>query len=167
MACNFALMEVPVAGLLPLAFPFKTAQSALANGNFVGMASISIPEFTIETREVKEGNWSFVHQVSTGFQTGGIMTLSMAVLSPAIDMFLWWQQAMRGLFGPRRDLLITHTRLDRALPKRILHCKNCIPVGWKPASDFDASASIVSMESMSVHVERVDIIPLPIDGGFI
>ena len=166
MACNFALMEVPAAGPRPLAFPFKTAQSALSNGNFVGFSSISMPELTIETREVKEGNWPYVHQLLTGHQSGGTMVFSQAVLSPATDMYLWWKQALKGIFAPRRDLLVTHTRLDPSLPNRILHCQNCIPVGWSPASDFDAMSSTVSMESMSIHVERIDIIPRPLEGGF-
>lgn len=162
MACNFALIEVPVAGPLPLAFPFKTIRSALSNGNFVGMQNISIPEISLETKEIRQGNWPYLRQIPIGFSTGGNVTLSQAVLPLATDMLLWWLQAVNGIFAPRRNMMIVHTRLDRSLPTRILSCENCIPISYKPASDFDASASEVSIESLTFWTEKIDIVPVPL-----
>lgn len=161
MACNFALMEVPLAGAAPLAFGFKAIRSAISQGNFVGFQSMTVPEISLETREIKQGNWPHIHNVITGFASGGNITLNQAVLPEALDMYAWWLQAVNGLIGPRRNLILTHTRLDRALPARILSCQSCIPVSWKMASDFDSSASEVSVESLTLWTQKVDIIIVP------
>lgn len=162
MACNFALVEVPAAAIPPLAFPYKTVRSALSQGNFVGFQSMTVPEFTLETREIRQGNWPYVHNVVVGFQTGGNVVLSQAVLPLATDMYLWFQQAVNGIGGPRRNMLLMHTRLDKSAPARILSCENCIPVSWKPASDFDANDSSVSVETLTLWTQRINIIPTSI-----
>lgn len=162
MACNFAMIEVPVAGPLPLAFPYKTVRSALSNGNFVGFQSMTVPEMAMEHKEIRQGNWPYLKRVPMGFSSGGQVTLSQAVLRLATDMSLWWVQALNGIFAPRRNILLVHTRLDKALPARILSCENCVPVSWKPASDFDAGASEVSVESLTFHTENIGIIPIPL-----
>ncbi len=161
MSCNFALIEVPTAGLIPLAFPYKTLRSALSNGNFVGFQTMTVPEISLETKEIRQGNNQYVHRVPTGFSSGGNVVLSQAVLRLAGDMGLWFKQALNGVFSPRRNMLLVHTRLDRALPARIIQCSDCIPVSWKPASDFDANSSTVSMESLTFFTPRVDIIFIP------
>lgn len=161
MASNFALMEVPVAGPAPLAFGFKAIKSAISQGNFIGFQTMSIPEMTLETREIRQGNWPYIHQVVSGFASGGNVTIEQAVLPRATDMYFWWLQSVNGLLGPRRNMLLTHTRLDKALPARMLSCQGCIPISWKPASDFDANASEVSLESLTFWTPRIDIIIVP------
>jgi len=161
MACNFALVEVPASSFAPLAFPLKTARSAISSGNFIGFQSASVPEFSVQTREVLEGNWPYVHNVVVGYQSGGNITLTQAVLPDAIDMYLWWLQGVNGIGSPRRNMMLLHTRLDRSLPARILSCENCIPISWKPASDFDAYDSAVSIESMTMWTSRINVIVVP------
>lgn len=161
MACNFALMEVPVAGPAPLAFGFKAIRSAISQGNFIGFQSMSLPELTLETKEIRQGNLPYMVQVPMGFSSGGNIVLSQAVLPAANDMYFWWLQAVNGLIAPRRNMLLTHTRLDRGLPARLISCSGCIPVGWQPGSDFDANASEVSVESLTLWTPRVDIITVP------
>jgi phage tail-like protein len=162
MTHNFALIEVPAPALLPLAFPLKTAQSAIANGNFVGFESMTVPQMEMEMKTIKEGNNPYVHQVPLGYQTGGNVTLRMAVFPLNIDMWTWWKQVVSGSFAPRRHMLLTHTRPDKGLPARMILCQRCIPVSWKPASDFNASTSEVSMEEITFYTENVEIIPVPI-----
>jgi phage tail-like protein len=123
---------------------------------------MTVPEFTMETKEIKQGNYPYVHQLLTGYQHGGQVTLSMAVMPLNIDMYQWWLQAVNGILAPRRNLMLTHTRLDKALPARMLSCENCIPVGWKPASDFDATSTQVSMETITFHTQRINVVPVPI-----
>ena len=159
MACNFALVEIPAAAIPPLAFPYKTVKSALSQGNFVGFQSMSVPEFSIEMKEIRQGNWPYVHNVPMGFQTGGNIVLVQAVLPLATDMYLWFQQVINGVGAPRRNLLLMHTRQDKALPARVMSCENCIPVAWKPASDFEASDSNVSVETLTIWTQRINIIP--------
>ncbi len=161
MACNFALIEVPVAGPMPLAFPYKAIRSAVSQGNFIGFQSMTVPEVSVETREIRQGNWPHIHQVVTGFATGGNITLNQAVLPLGLDMYAWWKQTLNGLIAPRRNLLLTHTRLDRALPARMISAQLCIPISFKCASDFDANLSEVSIESITLHAHKVDIIIVP------
>lgn len=162
MTHNFALIEVPAATLLPLAFPLKTAQSAIANGNFVGFESMTVPEMSMEMKIIKEGNNPYVHQVPMGYQSGGNVTLTMAVFPLNIDMYTWWQQVVTGSFAPRRHMILTHTRPDKGLPARMLICSNCIPISWKAASDFSAATGEVSKESITFYAEKITPVPIPI-----
>lgn len=162
MACNFAMVEVPVAGPAPLAFPYKTIRSALSQGNFVGFQSMTVPEMTLETREIRQGNWPYIHQVPIGYASGGNIVLSQAVLPLANDMYFWWLSAVNGMLAPRRNVLLMHTRMDRSLPARILSCSDCIPVAWKPATDFDANVSEVSIESLTLWTPRINLITVPL-----
>lgn len=166
MACNFAMIEVPIIGVPPIAFPFKTIRSALSQGNFVGFSGMTVPTMNLETREIRQGNWPYIHQVATGFSSGGQVTLRQAVLPLATDMYFWWLQSVNGVLGPRRNFIMAHTRLDKALPARNLVCANAIPVSWKPASDFDANDSSVSLEEITLHVQRIDVIPIPLSDIF-
>lgn len=159
MTCHFALIEVPAPSLLPIAFVYKTVKTALSSGNFVGFQSMSVPEFTLETKEIKQGNWPYVHNVILGYQSGGNITLTQAVMPLALDMYAWWTSAVQGVLAPRRHMILTHLRADKRLPARMLSCENCIPISWKPASDFDASTSQVSVESLTLWTQRVNIIP--------
>lgn len=161
MTCNFALMEVPVAGPAPLVFGFKAIKSAISQGNFIGFQSMTVPEMTIETKEIRQGNWPYVHKVYGGHTMGSQVTLSQAVLPLALDSYAWYLQASNGLLGPRRNFLLTHTRLDRALPARVLSCQGCVVESWKPASDFDAMDSSVSIESLTFFVQKLDVIIVP------
>lgn len=161
MACNFALLEVPGAAVPPLVFPYKAARSAVSQGNFVGFQSMTTPEFTIEHREIRQGNSPFVHAVVAGYTTGGTITLTQAVMRLATDMYLWFLQAVKGIGGPRRNLMLMHTRLDRALPARVLSCELCLPLSWKPASDFSATDSSVSVETLTFWTQRINVITIP------
>ena len=163
LTCDFALMEVPVSGLLPLAFGQKVVESALSNANFIGFQSLGVPTPSMETKTVKEGNWPFIHEVPLGFQAGGEVTLRHAVTQTQFDMWLWWKQATLGRFAPRRHLMAVHTRRDKRLPARIIAFWECIPKSWQPSSDLDANASTVAVETMTFYTEKVDIIPVPID----
>lgn len=161
LTSNFALMEVPVAGLAPLAFPFKAIHSQLSQGNFIGFQSINIPELSVETEEIRQGNYPYVHRVVTGFSTGGEVTLSQAVLPYGIDMYLWFMQSVQGILGPRRNLLITHTRLDKRIPVRLLSCENCIPTRYSPSSNLVADTSSVCTETLTFWTQRINVIILP------
>ena len=128
LSFNFALIDVPVAGVLPLAFSYKFIKSALSNGSFVGMKSIRLPTMTLQTREVVEGNWPFTHQVASGRHSGGECVLTQAVLPLAPDMYAWFLQGIWGRVGPRRRFMVAHLRADRALPARVIHLRDCVPI---------------------------------------
>lgn len=162
LAHNFSILDVPVIGALPLAFTIKAAQSAIGSGNFVGAASVSYPEVTLEMRTIKEGNEHHVHQVPTGFVTTGDVTIEWALFNINLDMWAWMQQAIRGRIAPRRSLIIVHTRNDKLIPQRMTLLESCVPTTWKPSGDLDANTSTVLLESLTLHVHNVVPIPLPI-----
>lgn len=159
---NFALIDVPVAGLLPLAFPVKTIQSAIETGAFIGFQQIDMPEVSLETKEIREGNWPRVHKVSMGYANAGQATLRHAVMPYNTDMYYWFVQAMWGRVVPRRTLLVVHLRNDKTLPRRIVKLGDCIPEAWRPSSSLDANSTEVVTEELTLQVGNVDFIPLPV-----
>jgi len=162
MSHNFALIDIPVQAAIPTAFPIKLLQSAITSGTFIGFSRISMPSLSIETKAIKEGNWPPIHKVLMGFTDGGEVTLEQALVSINADMYFWFQQAIWGRIAPRRDFLIVNTRADKRIPQRLTHLEGCIPTGWKPSSDLVGLTGEVVMESLTMAVTRVSIIPLPI-----
>lgn len=159
---NFSLLDIPIPALLPTAFPLKLLQSAFNHGSFIGFQSIRLPKPTIETLQIKEGNWPLVHSVLTGFTTTGEVTLEQAVLSTNVDMFFWFRQAMWGRIGPRRHFVVVQTRADKLIPQRLIYLEGCIPTSWSPGSDLDGGSTGVVTESLTMLCTSVAVIPLPI-----
>ena len=159
---NFALIDVPVPGLLPLAFPVKTITSAIETGSFIGFQSVDMPEMSLETKTIKEGNWPKLHKLPIGFANSGQVTLRQAVLPYNTDMYYWFAQAMWGRIAPRRTLLVVHLRADKRLPQRIVKLGDCFPTSWRPSSALDGSTTEVVTEELTLEVGNLDFIPLPI-----
>lgn len=157
---HFALLDVPVVGVFPFAFPLKAAVSAIQSRSYVGMASISIPEVTLDIREIKEGNWPFAHKVTTGHVSMGQAVLSMAVLPINVDMSTWIKQAIWGRIVPRRSLLVVHLGPDKLIPRRMLLMEHCLPSAWKPSGDLDASGAQVLLEELTLEVHSVSVVPI-------
>jgi len=155
---NFYLIDVPIAGVIPVAFPFKIGQNA-SQGQLLSFKSITIPTMELQIKEIQEGNWPFKHNVPLGFVNTGQVTIASAVTSLSMDFFLWFHQAVYGKFGPRRNFTIAHTRQDQTIPRRIILLEGCIPVSWKPSSDFDATSSDISIEELTMAVNRVEVTP--------
>jgi phage tail-like protein len=161
LAHNFALLEVPVAGLLPLAFPNKTIQSAVGSGSFVGFKSIDMPDVSIEMKQIKEGNWPHVHSVSTGFVDSGEVALEFALFPTNTDMWVYFQQAIWGRVAPRRSFLIVATRPSKSTIARVFWLEDCLPKQWTPTTSFDATSSEVLMEKIVLDVHRIRVVPTP------
>jgi phage tail-like protein len=154
LAFNFALLDVAVGN--DNVFSEKVAQTGGgAKAGFVGFQSITIPEFTLETRDIKEGNWPFSRKVHTGAHTGGEVTLSMALLSTNRDMYYWFQQAVWGRGAPRREFIVVHLRNDKKHIWRRLHLYDCIPTGWRPSTDLAGDSNEVLMEELTMDVEHI------------
>ena len=161
LSCNFALIDVPTAGAVPLAFPYKVVKSALSNAAFIGMKSISMPSMQNEMREIREGNWPFVHHVSAGYTSTSECVISQAVLPVAVDMYQWFLQAVWGRIAPRRDFIVAHLRQDKSLPARVIWLQSCYPTAWKPSTDLDATSSEVCIEEITMQVKQIEVIPVP------
>jgi len=160
LSFNFAILEVPVPGLFPFAFPIKTIQDALSGQAFVGFKSIEFPTVQLETREVKEGNWPFVHTLTTGHTTSGDVKLEMALFPVNTDMWVYFSQAVWGRVAPRRSFLVVQMRNDKSI-QRVYWLESCLPTAWTPSSSMDALSGEVLMEDITLSVHRIRILPTP------
>lgn len=157
-AFNYYLLDIPVASVIPVAFPFKTGQG-LAEQQLLSFKSISVPQMDMQMKEIQEGNWPFKHTIPVGAISTGDVTIQSAVTPLSMDFYLWFYQAVWGTGAPRRNLTVVHTRQDKLNPRRIINLYGCVPKSWKPSSDFDASSSDVSIETLTLSVNQVEVLP--------
>ena len=165
LAHHFALLDVPAAGLLPTAFPLKTIESAIGSGSYIGFASIDMPTLSIEMRQIKEGNWPHIHNVSTGFVDSGKVTLEFALMGYQTDMWLWFQQGVWGRIVPRRHFIVVNLGSDKLTIKRATWLSECVPEEWTPMGTLSGNSSEVLMERLVMDVHSVRPIPLPVPVG--
>lgn len=155
---NYYLLDIPVASVIPVAFPFKLGQGA-AEGQLLSFKSISVPQMDMQFKTIQEGNWPFAHQVPVGYVNTGDVTIQSAVTPLSMDFYLWFYQAIWGTGAPRRHLTVVHTRQDKTNPRRIYNLYGCVPKSWKPSSDMDADSSSVSIETLTLSVNQVEVLP--------
>lgn len=157
-AFNFYLLDLPTTTAIPVAFPFKIGQGA-AEGQLLSFKSISIPTVTIQTKKISEGNWPWTHEIIIGKSTVGDVTIQSAVTPLSLDFYLWFLQAQYGVQAPRRDFVVVQTQKDKLIPRRIYNLFGCIPKTWTPSTGMDASSSEISMESLTMGVNEIEILP--------
>jgi len=155
---SFYLLDIPTISLLPVAFPFKVGQGA-SEGQLLSFKSISIPNVTMQTKTIQEGNWPWAHEVPLGFLKAGDCTIESAVTSLSMDFYLWLFQAVWGTGAPRRNFTVVQTGRDKLIPRRVYNLFGCVPKGWTPSTNLDASSSDVSIESLTMSGNNVEVIP--------
>jgi phage tail-like protein len=153
-------------------FPFTAFTPVL------GFQSITMPEATIDVDEFIEGNYQWKRK-AIGKAGVGAITLTRGARFFDGDFWRWFDQAVRGHGKPRRNLLLLQTmaggpgvpsvpvgpfELLTQIPARAWILYGCLPTGYKPGSDFDATASEISMMELTVDPERVEEISL---GGIV
>jgi len=153
LSFNFALIDLPTPGRLPLAFPGKRSKQT----SFISFQGIDLPSITLETKTIKEGNWPRIHKVSLGFANAGTVTLRHAVLPTNTDMYYWFIQAMWGRVAPRRSLSLVHLRSDKIVQKRVLTLHDCIPESWQPSSALDGTTTEVVTEELVLQVSNITV----------
>lgn len=155
---NFYLLDIPVANIIPVAFPFKIGTGA-AEGQLLSFKSISIPNMTMQTKRIQEGNWPITHEVPLGWFQTGDCTIESAVTTLSMDFHLWWFQAVWGTGAPRRNFTVVQTGRDKLIPRRIYNLLGCFPKTWTPSTNMDASSSDISIESLTMSVHQVEVLP--------
>lgn len=95
---RFWLMDISPAK----AFPFFVLGSP-----FLGFSSITMPEYTAETDEIKQVNSMFKKNVYSGGSVGPI-TLSRGVRGFDDSMWTWMKRAIMGTEVTNRNLLLIH-----------------------------------------------------------
>lgn len=155
---NYYLLDIPVANVIPLAFPFKVGQGA-AEGQLLSFKSIAIPNATMDTKTIKEGNWPVAHEIPLGSHKWGDCTITSAITPLSMDFYLWFYQAVWGTGAPRRNFTVVHTGRDKLIPRRIYNLYECFPKSWQPSSNMDASSSDISIETLTMSVHRLEVLP--------
>lgn len=156
---NFYLLDIPVFALgLPVAFPFKIGTGA-AEGQLLSFKSISIPNVTLQTKKISEGNWPWAHEVPIGKADIGDCTITSAVTPLSMDFYIWFLQAIYGRQAPRRNFTVIQTQKDKLIPRRVYNLFGCFPKTWTPATGFDASNSDISIETLVMSVNEVEVLP--------
>jgi len=107
-----------------------------------------MPEMTIQTEEVKAGNWEFPHKVILSATVNDV-TLTRGVIRNSSDMWLWITASITG-FSARRNVMIE--MMDRKLenPVKRWHLYECTPIRYKPGSDLDATTPDVSIAELDI-----------------
>ena len=155
---NFYLLDLPTPTAIPVAFPFKIGQGA-SEGQLLSFKSISIPTVTIQTKKVTEGNWPWQHEIILGKSSVGDVTIQSAVTTLSMDFYIWFLQAQYGVQAPRRNFTVIQTQKDKLIPRRIYNLFGCFPKSWTPSTGMDATSSEISMESLTMGVHEVEVLP--------
>lgn len=148
-------------------FPFFVLGSPI-----MGFQSITAPEITLDTDEIKQVNSMFKKQAYSGGSVGPI-TLTRGCRVYDDTFRLWVDRAIRGIDMVNRDLLLiqfTNINVENELgisvdlpvaieaweaaafvPGRAWVLWNCIPTRYKAATDFDATSGEVSIMELDVQ----------------
>ena len=146
----------------------------------LGFSACTTPEISLELKEIQPGNWEYKRRAVKTADVSAI-TLTRGARFYDADFFVWITNATRGHQPLRRNLVLVHfmtyrplralvppppgqtaapteigiNSLVERLPGRAWFLRGCLPVRYKPASDFDAASSDVSVQELDVQPEDV------------
>lgn len=146
-----------------------------------GFRYCSTPEITTEMKEVKDGAYEYKRSVPLSASVSDV-ELQQGVQFFNSDFYDWIVATIRGKQQMRRNLLLIHfstvsllgdttsgSPLTSSLnafvpfndlfgyyPARAWLMKDCLPVRYKPGSDFDALGGEVSIAELTVRPYQVD-----------
>jgi phage tail-like protein len=158
-------------------FPFFVLGSPM-----YGFASITAPEITLETREIRQMNSMWKRYAYAGGGCGPI-TLTRGARMNDDTFYTWIKRAMRGFDRTHRTLLLVHytgvnafqelggytldlpaplEAWDAAsfVPGRAYIMWDCIPTRYKAGTDFDANSADVSIMELELQPHAVEEIVL-------
>jgi phage tail-like protein len=146
----------------------------------LAFSACTAPEIIVEPRVVQPGNWEFKRKVVKTADVSPV-SLSRGTQFFDSDFYNWISNAIRGRQPVRRDIVLIHflpfsvqrqflfngtgpelgiTSLGERTPGRAWLLHGCLPTRYKAGSDFDATASDVSIQELELAPEHVDEITL-------
>jgi len=146
-------------------FKFKVMEtSSLRMIPVAGFTTVTVPEFSLENVEYKEGIWTYRRKYP-GDVTVSDVTMTKGVVKQSSFMYDWVKATIDGkayridfdIYQFHRDDISGDETYENVQASRIIHCFEVIPLRVKPGSDFDAMASEVSLEEIDVSIERFTI----------
>lgn len=152
--------------------PSSTFPFFVLGAPIMGFESITMPEITLETEEVKQINSMYKRAVYTG-STVSPITLTRGARAYDNTFYEWVQRAIRGIdMVPRNLLLIQFTGINVAnelglsvelpvsmqaweeaqfLPGRAWLLWDCIPLRYKAGTDLSATTADVSIMELDIQ----------------
>lgn len=162
--------------LLDVSFEIPTV---LSTG--FGFRSATIPEISVETKDIKEGSYEYKRSVPLSASVGDI-DLHQGVQFFNSDFYDWVIATIRGKKQMRRSIMLIHFSTAALLgghtgdsplgsvvnqfiplndllgyfPARAWMLKDCIPIRYKAGTDFDALGAEVSIAEVTLRPFQVD-----------
>jgi phage tail-like protein len=146
----------------------------------LGFSACTMPEVSVEMREVQPGNWEYKRRAVKTADVAPI-TLSRGARFYDSDFWIWIHNAITGKQPLRRNLMLVHfmgyrplsetlpadvsgnfpdenavTSLATRLPARAWALVGCVPTRYKAGGDFDANTSDVSIQELELQPEFVE-----------
>lgn len=141
-------------------------------------SSITAPELILEMKEVKEGNFEYPRKIMQSASVNNVILARGAILQDN-DFWVWIDNYSRGMRGKKNLLLVQSSNIATDVgqegpqvlgqqvvtgfasvfemvlksPGRAWILRNCSPVRYKVASDFDASQGAVSIQELEIAYE--------------
>lgn len=136
--------------------PFKSTTVA-------AFQSISMPEHSIESIEYSEGTFSY-SRYYPGRSTFSTVSCQRGLVKGDNNLSKWIRRTSEG-WNYRADMSIYHyhrSDLDGRIsytasdikPYRRIKLINCMPIRFKPGSDFDAMSVDISVQEIEFQIER-------------
>lgn len=116
--------------------------------NFAAFTRISVPEFSIDTESIKEGNWHFMRTLFRGVTTTPL-TFEKGFTFAQADLWNWIAGTINGRAG-RRDLLVMVLSRDYRTVMKTWRLFECIPVGYRAGQGFDANSAEIALAELDV-----------------
>ncbi len=139
-------------------FRFKVVDANVDGGSFLtgGFATATLPEFTMEAAEYKNGDEKFKRKFP-GIPTVNDVTLTRGVVKTNTEFYDWLKAALNGQ-EYRSDVTIQqfHRESD-AEPAFVYTLKNAFPIRVKPAGDFDANTSDINLAEVDIAYEEFEV----------
>jgi phage tail-like protein len=129
-----------------------------------GFNSVTLPTQTIESAEYKEGVMVYRRKYP-GETTFDDVTFTRGVTVVGSEFWHWVNATSSGR-EYRVDMQILHFHRDNITdkadfstltPSRIIKCYECFPLSVKTGSDMDSLATEISIQELTVSIERFDV----------
>jgi len=129
-----------------------------------GFTNVTLPSQSIENVEYKEGIWVYRRKFP-GDPTFDDVTFTRGVTTTDSEFWIWANQTSRGL-EYRADLEIKHFHrsdvgdqvdFSQLNPSRIIKIYEAFPISVKPGSDMDSVSSEISLQEITLSLERFEV----------
>lgn len=130
-----------------------------------GFTSVTLPTHSVEGVEYKEGTMVYRRKFP-GDPTFDDVTLSRGVTKAGSEFHTWIMSVTNGQeYRADLDILQFHrtditdqSDFSGLTPLRTIKLYECFPISVKPGSDLDSLSSDISVQEVTVSLERFEII---------